>query len=395
MKVQSSLFALAGLTALLSACGTTTAPTETDPYAGHVYAQSNAASNTIVNYGRSADGKLTKLGEVSTGGNGSDGKLVVIKPGKAAVDPLFSNDSVLLTPDHQRLFVTNAGSGSVSAFSLDASGAPKLVGTYPSGAANPTSLSVSGELLYVSHGDASAQNVQITGFRIGADGSLTAIPAASYAPSKASVITQVKFSPDAKFVQTSELMNDIIALYPVAANGTLGAPVQNASVAAGKGVFGTAWLDSTHLLVSEAMSGSVSSYSVDASGKLTPISAAVPNNQKATCWLKITPDKKFVYASNTSSGNVSVYRIGADASLTLVNAVAASLPAGGAVDFMDNPSSGTVDLVISADGKYLYQQYSGLGVVAAYSIGSDGNLTPIAGGDATGLPIGTEGLAGY
>ncbi|GAA4002661.1 hypothetical protein GCM10022631_11700 [Deinococcus rubellus] len=392
MKRQASpLAALIGLTVLLSACGNIIAPTA--KYAGYIYAQTNAATNSVVEYGRSGDGKLVKLNEIATGGQGSDGKLVVIKPGKAAVDPLFSNDSVVLTLDHQRLFVANAGSGSVSAFSLDASGTPRLIGSYPSGAPAPTSLSVSGNLLYVSHGSASDQNVQITGFQIQADGSLKGIPTASYAPDKASVITQIKFSPDARFLESVELMNGNLTLYPVQAGGTLGAGVVN--VSAGKGPFGSVWLDDTHVLVADAMSNSVSSYSLDASGKLTPITSALPNNQKATCWLKITPDKQFVYAANTSSGSISVYRIGADASLSLVNGNTASLAPGSAVDFMDGPSSGPVDLVISQDGNYLYQQFSGLGVVAAYRIGADGNLTPIAGGDATGLPIGTEGLAGY
>lgn len=386
------------LTVSLAACGTLTTPTAR--YDGHLYAMTNAeGTNAVVHYGRGADGKLTHLGETPTGGSGVGGRLVV-DPFKEGVDPLFSNDSLILTPDHTQLFAANAGSGTVSSFRVDEDGALTLMGTSPTGGDVPTTLAVSGSLLYVGHAKANAGGVQITGFRIGGGGSLTPISGAQYPASGKTVGTQVQFSPDGRFLLFSELMTSKLALYPVKADGTLGAPRLNTSAATGP--FGTAFLgdklfvSEVHLEMGAMNAGSVSSYTVGTGGILTPISPVVGNGQNATCWLTLTSDGRFLYASNTSSGNVSAYRVSADGRLSLLEGNLASRAPGGFVDVGGNPSSGPVDAVVSADGKYFYQQYSGLGVVGAYRIGTDGRLSAVEGGDGTGLPaLGAEGLAGY
>lgn len=62
---------------------------------------------------------------------------------------------------------------------------------------------------------------------------------------------------------------------------------------------------------------------------------------------------------------------------------------------MGDLSSGPVDSVVSGDGRYFFQHYSGRGEVGAYAIESDGRLTPITGGDGLALPkLGSTGLAG-
>ncbi|WP_424952411.1 lactonase family protein [Deinococcus sp.] len=382
------------LTAALSACTQLLPPSG---YAGNLYAATNSATgNAVVHYGRGADGKLTRLETTATGGNGTGSK-VITDLTTDAVDPLFSNDSVFLSPDHTRLFAVNAASNTVSSFTVGAGGALTLVGSYASGGTLPNSLAVSGSLLYVGHGKA-AGGVQITGFKIAADGSLSAIAGAKYAPSGETLGTQVLFSPDGKLLEFSELMTGKVTLFPVNTDGTLGTPVYN--MGAAPGPFGAAFLGSK-LFVSEvhpgAMNvGSVSSYTVAATGALTSITGNVSNGQNATCWLTLTPDGKYLYASNTSSSNVSVYSVVEGGGLKLVSASQAYRAPQGTKDFMGNPASGPVDAVVSADGKYFYQQFSGLGLVAAYSIGADGLLTPVANGDGSGLPLlGTEGLAGY
>ncbi|BDP43866.1 hypothetical protein DAETH_38350 (plasmid) [Deinococcus aetherius] len=380
------------LTVSLAACGTLTTPGAN--YAGHLFAMTNAAgANAIVHYGRSEDGRLTRLGETPTGGQGVGGRLVV-DPGKEGVDPLFSSDSVVLSTDHTRLFAVNAGSGTVSSFRVGADGNLTLVGTSPTGGTVPTSLALHGDVLYVGHARAGDGGVQLTGFRVGANGSLGPIAGARYATSGTTLVSQILFSPDGALLEVSELNTGKVSVYPVNADGTLGTPNVNAS--AGQAPFGAAFVNGRVLLVSEAGSGAVSSYNVASSGALTPIQATVVNGQKATCWLTLTPDGRFLYASNTSSGNVSVYTVTPAGGLNLVSAAEAYRAPGGFADVGGNPSSGPVDAVVSADGKYFYQQYSGLGVVGAYRVGSDGRLSAVEGGDGTGLPaLGTEGLAGY
>ena len=397
MNGTTKTLGLALLTAGLAACGTLAIPAPA--YVGHLYAMTNAATgNAVVHYGRGAGGQLNVLATTPTGGNGVGGTSVV--SGAQSVDPLFSSDSLFLSSDHTRLFAANAGSGSVSSFRVGADGALNLVGSYDAGGDLPTSLAAYGSLLYVSHAKPSASGSQLTGFRVASDGSLSPIPGAAYAPSGTTIGTQVLFSPDGKLLEFSGLMTGQVTLFPVNADGSLGTPVVNASAAPGP--FGAAFLGNGKLLVSEVgapgakNAGSVSSYNVAAGGTLTPLSSGVGNGQNATCWLALTPDGEYLYASNTSSGNVSIYGVGADGSLKLTSGNSAYHAPQGTVDVAGNPSSGPVDNVVSADGEFFYQQFSGLGLVAAYRIEADGGLTPVQGGDGGGLPqLGSEGLAGY
>src|SRR5438874_9348746 len=71
---------------------------------GAVYAMTNAlASNEVKVYHRAADGNLTLVQTIATGGGGSGLQL-------ASVDSLGSAGSVQLDPDHHLLFVVNTES---------------------------------------------------------------------------------------------------------------------------------------------------------------------------------------------------------------------------------------------------------------------------------------------
>lgn len=364
---------------------------ELGSYAGIVYAATNdATANAVVRYGRDADGRLARLDSTPTGGRGVGGRVVIPDaPAPMAVDPLFSNDSLVLSPDRDRLFVVNAGDSTISAFRVAGDGALTLAGTVPSGGMTPTGLALSDDLLYVAHAAPDDDGDQLTGFRVGSDGALAAIPGAAYAASGMTPLTHALFSPDGEKLVAVELLTGMLDVYPVNADGTLGTPVRNPSAAPGP--FGGEFLDDDVLAMSEVHpgemhAGSVSTYRVGADGTLTAISAAVSSGRDATCWLTKTPDGRWLFASNTTSGDVSVYRVADDGALTLAVASAAARAAQGATDFMGTPTSGPVDAAVSSDGKYFYQQYSGLGVVGTYRIGDDGNLTAVAGADGTGLP---------
>src|SRR5918911_860830 len=70
------------------------------------------AANQVVMYGRHADGSLVLLGRFATGGQGSG-------PGQRfAGDGLGAGNSVRLSEDRRWLFVTNAGSTTLSVFKV-------------------------------------------------------------------------------------------------------------------------------------------------------------------------------------------------------------------------------------------------------------------------------------
>jgi 6-phosphogluconolactonase (cycloisomerase 2 family) len=142
------------------------------------------------------------------------------------------------------------------------------------------------------------------------------------------------------------------------------------------------------LVIAEAAEGvtgesTVSSYSVQGGGALGSISAAVPNSQTAACWIAVTPNRRYVYVSNTESGQVSSYRLRPDGSIELLESTASNTPA----------ASSPIDLAVSRDGQNLYVHQAGRQAIAVFGIEADGQLTrrrPI-----TDLPSGAQGLAVY
>jgi hypothetical protein len=53
--------------------------------------------------------------------------------------------------------------------------------------------------------------------------------------------------------------------------------------------------------------------------------------------------------------------------------------------------TGTIDSVVSPDGKFFYVESGGAGTIDAYAIGSVGTLTPIE--TIFNIPLASEGLA--
>ena len=154
-----------------------------------------------------------------------------------------------------------------------------------------------------------------------------------------------------------------------------------AMAASGKKPFGVAFATRDRVIVTEAGTASVSSYSLNDSNALEAISASVPNHQMASCWVALTNDKTFAYISNTGSGTISSYQIDQHGNLTLAKAVAAAT---------ENATSSPIDSAMSDDSKFLYVLESTLGKVAVFGV--DGaNLTSI--GTMGGLPTSIQGIA--
>ncbi|BDP43699.1 hypothetical protein DAETH_36680 (plasmid) [Deinococcus aetherius] len=381
---------------LLTGCGVSQDPGT--PYVGALYAMTNAENgNAVVHYGRGADGALTRLASVATGGDGVGAKML---PGRTqdSVNPLNSSNALKLSPDKRFVFAVNAGSNTVTSFRVNADFSLTRVDVEPSGGLAPNAIAVHGDLLYVANaGNAAAGTpATLTGFRVDTAGGLAPLVNSrrTLAHPGTSLPTELLFSPDGARLLASDFTTSVVSLFPVGADGTLGAPTHSPSAAPNP--FQAQFLDPDTVIVSEANGGTrdisgLSSYRVEAGGALTPISGAVSDAQAASCWVVLTPDHRYAYTSNTTSGSVSAYRVGENGELTLLASVAARRdPQGGL------PTSGPIDMAVSEDGRFLYQQFGGLGVTAAYRIGEGGSLTPVTGGDGAGLPApGAQGLAGF
>src|SRR5580658_3639625 len=125
---------------------------------GHLYMQTNEVKNFIVHYNRSANGTLSEMERVGTGGGGS-GTYKPISGQESAPNAFEGAGSVILTPDRKFLFATNGGDNSVSSFAVGDQGRLTLIDTKPtgnaiegkSGTAKSLAYSPSRTMLYVVH----------------------------------------------------------------------------------------------------------------------------------------------------------------------------------------------------------------------------------------------------
>jgi 6-phosphogluconolactonase (cycloisomerase 2 family) len=338
--------------------------------AGYVYVMTNKTDgNSIVSYARNTDGSLTKLQEVFTGGLGGTGN------GVPPLDPLGSEDSLILTGAGSRLIAVNAGSNSLT--SLTASGGVLQAVSPPvdSGGLFPNSVAVHDDLVYVLN----AHTPNVVGFRLAADGSLNQITGSAFAVpgGTAGKPHDIRFSPDGtRLLVAVDVLNEI-DVFSLDESGLVSGVKAQAS--AGSGPFGMRFGRGGVLLNAEANSGSASTYTLNADDTLTVISGAVPDTQAASCWVSLTRDGKFAFVSNTASGTISVYQISGNGSLSLEAAVAASL-SGGA----------PIDSALSSDGSFLYVQDSAQGRVFIFAV-HGASLHPI--GMVSGLPQNQQGIA--
>ena len=126
---------------------------------------------------------------------------------------------------------------------------------------------------------------------------------------------------------------------------------------------------SGRLVVVEAGTNSVSTYTIAADNTLSVVSGPVTDDQKAACWIAAAANGNF-YVANAGSATLSAFHVAADGSVTLLPG---TTPTAG----------GPIDLVASPDGQFVYSENGGAGTIDEFRVESDGSLTPI--GQITGL----------
>lgn len=357
-----------------------------DENAGAVYTTSNAASaNYVLVYDRNDDGSLVRADSVATGGRGSGPHPVF------GTDPLESQDAVILSADNSMLFVVNAGSNQVTSFRVSGSGDLTRVSTVSSGGTMPVSLAMNGTLLYVVNAMGGGS---ISGFRVGSDASLTPL-AGSTRPLSGVAMPgpgSIRISPNGSTIVVTEKPTNRLVLYGLGASGV---PASGPTVVNSPGPtpFGADFDAGGRYILSignigpnraAVMDGSAVGSLTVASTGATPISASVPTTETAACWIQITPDGRFAYTTNTGSGSITGYSIAASGALTRLTADGKTGVTGAASQPLD---------MAYADG-YLYALTAGDRGIHAFRVGSDGSLT--AAGSITGVfPISVTGLAGF
>jgi len=337
-----------------------------------VFAQTNdPGGNAVLVYSRAGDGTLTAAATFPTGGAGAT------QPG-AVVDPLASQGSVVYDRDHNLLFTVNAGSGSISTFSV--SGLQlTLRQVIPSRGEFPTSLTVHGDLLYALNagGDGAVAGFRIAARRLHAiNNSVRTLHLGNANPPFfLDSPGQVGFTPDGRDLIVTTKSHGTIDVFPVRPNGRLGAIVVNPS--ASEVPFAFDFDASGRLAVSSAGASALTTYSIAASGLLTVESGPVPDTQQAGCWIVGVPGN-FFYIGNTASASLSTFQVVNGA----VSLQTAATPTSG----------GPIDLAVPSHGEFLYSENGGAGTIDEFSVSANGALTPI--GRITGLAAHViEGIA--
>ena len=183
----------------------------------------------------------------------------------------------------------------------------------------------------------------------------------------------------------SERVSNRLETFSVGSDASLGDGVVTPD--AGNTPFGFDFTTRGQVVVSEAASGSASSYNVNAGGSLTVASAAVSTLQRAPCWLIVNNSGRFAYTANAGSATITGFAIAASGTLSLLTSTGVSGDLG--------TGAQPLDLDMSRNGNFLYVMKNGTGTIGAFAVAGDGSLTPLA--DTPGLVAhaGYMGLAAY
>src|SRR4051794_17116030 len=310
-----------------------------DSVPGNVYVLTNQpGGNAVMVFHRDISGALTPKGTFATGGNGAG----------AGTDPLQSQNPVVLGNYGTLLFAVNAGSNSITSFRI--SGDTLIsAGAVPSGGTMPVSIAGHGDLAYVLNaGDVP----NVSGFTVNTAtgqlpppaGSTQSLPGGSLAAP-----AQVAFVPGEDKLLVTEKGTSQIDSFALDGNGL----AHDAMVFPSRKPtpFGFAFAPHHVAIISDAVKGkplhaALSSYKIRPGREPLVISAAVPDNQTAACWVAVTQDGAYAYTVNTGSNSISSYTVSVGGQLTLLN----SMAAGGNFPADTDLSSGSAFLYVRNGG---------------------------------------------
>jgi DNA-binding beta-propeller fold protein YncE len=341
---------------------------------GHaVFVQTdNAAGNQVAVYDRSPAGALTLAGTYGTGGLG--GSL-----NGSQVDHLGSQGSLVYDSTRALLYAVNAGSNTISVFSVrgDQLILRQVVG---SGGIFPVSVAVNGNLVSVLNAENGGSVQEYYAF---AD-HLFPVPGSNRAlgltiPSDTTQFThtpgQVAYSPDGrKLIVTTKASSNAIDVFTVGRFGQLSAsPVVNTEP--GSVPFAITFDRAGHLVIAEAGPSALVTFGLNWDGTLTQLDS-LASGQNGLCW--VTAAGPLFFTGNTAANSTSGYETAANGQLTLLGATPTD--------------PGAVDGAATVDGRYLYVQTGGKGIVDEFAVNAAGSLTEI-GSVAVAGAVGGEGIA--
>ena len=411
-----------------------------EQHGGHLYMQTNEIQNAIIHYNRSANGMITEVERIPTGGAGS-GTFKPISGQDSAPNSFEGAGSVILTPDLRFLFTTNGGDNSVSSFGVGEDGRLTLLDCKAtgnpvegrSGTAKSLAYAPSSGTLFVLH---SFGPDHLRLMSVDTEGKLTARPerySVNTHDKTDRVSTMVAVSPKEELVFVGTTFDEPIVLtglYPDGspilwvqrAGGALHSIASNAPDPDGLAVFplqkdgslGTArfydakggspfYIAFLHdrpdtFVVGYAVGDGCSIGTIEKDGTVSigPLvkidtSAGLPSE---LCWLAVSPDDRTVYATNFGYSNISSFHINGHGLELARDPACPKVPGDGtARGLCGDVTSGPSDNWITPDGAYLYQIYGNASKLVGYATQQDGSLNEVT---SVTIPYNSpQGLAGF
>ena len=299
-----------------------------DPSGGHglngttVYVESNnpePGQNAVIAFSRDpSNGSLHQIGKFLTGGTG----LANVTQG---LGPDDSDQEVIASADGRFLFAVNQASNSIAVFSTRGNGSLRRIGTYASGGTQPVSLALSGDHLFVANrgdvvqGQPGSIAPNYTSFKVHENGALSAIAGTTVTLPVGLSPAQTLISHDGRFLfgdnfaipGTTPSLAQTIDPFRIGADGSLQqAPGGPVTAAVNPDVLLGLALHPTQRIIYGGLTGAsgIAVFSYDAQGSVKFVTS-VADQGAGPCWVTVSADGKFLYASNTGTDSIGVFSL--------------------------------------------------------------------------------------
>src|SRR5215471_7293196 len=309
---------------------------------GHLYMQTNEINNTVIHYDRSGNGMLTEVERVATGGAGS-GTFKPISGQESAPNAFEGAGSVIVTSDRRFLFTTNGGDNSVSSFAVAEDGRLTLLDRKPTG--NPI------------------------------EGKSGTAKSLAFAPSKGMLYVLHSFGPDHLRLMSVDDKGKLTTRkerYTVNTQDKTDR-VPTMAVLSPEGIFQDAKAGSPFYLaflngqpdtfvIGYAVGDGCALATIDKNGtisvgELVKIDTS-PGLPSELCWLAVSPNDGFVFATNFGYSYISSYRLNGKGLEIARDPACPKVPGDGTARGLNTTvTSGPSDNWVSPDGGFLYQIY--------------------------------------
>src|SRR5258706_15763429 len=307
---------------MMSASGLSDLGPSHDVGAEFVYVESNnpqPGQNAVIALRRNpSTGALRQVGTFATGGTGFGNAT-------QGLGPDDSDQEVIASPDGRLLFAVNQGSDSIAVFSIRENGGLRRVRTFGSGGTQPVSLGLAGSHLYVANrgdalqGHAATIAPNYTAFNVADDGTLTPVPGSTVTLPLGLSPAQTLITRDGKFLfgdnfaipGTTPPLAQTIDPFGIQSDGTLQqAPGGPVTAAVNPNVLlGTA-LHPTQRIIYGGLTGAsgIAVFTYDSQGAVKFVTS-VADQGAGPCWLTVSADGKYLYASNTGTDSIGVFSL--------------------------------------------------------------------------------------